>query len=363
MAKRSGSLHFTVLFLSTVLLAGAGCGGDDDDTNVDGGGGGGSDAGASGGDDGADDGSDDGSGACPEEPCLDAPAEGFQMRSTGTMIEPGEDVEYCEVVQLPGEPGSTYFVNRFESIMTSGSHHLIVSAIEPGSPTDENANVGDRVPCVGPASGFGGDLLDVTGQQVPYHEERYPPGVGHVYTAGQKVVFNYHYLNATDEPLQARAAVNFYTTDEANVQKIAESYSALFVGIDVPQGETASYDLECRMNTDVLVHKLTRHTHQWGTDFPVYFAGGERDGELIYTSPNYEEPDHIFDEPVLVKAGEGFRFQCNYDNITGDHDLSFGENATDEMCILFATIFSPTDREVPGEQGCLLVTESSTGGD
>jgi hypothetical protein len=360
MAIRSGARHFTVLFLSTVLSSVAACGGDDDGGDdsggeIDGGDdGGGSDAGAGG----EDDGGGGAGGECDEEPCLEPPAEGFQMRSVGTAIEPGEDVEYCEVVQLPGKPGEQFFVNRFESEMTTGSHHLIVSAIEPGSETDQNAEVGDRVPCVGPAGGFGGDLVDVTGQQIPYHEESFPEGVGHVYTGGQKVVFNYHYFNATDAPLEARAAVNFFTTDEASVEKIAESFTALYAGLFVAQGETESFNLECRMKQDVMVHKLTRHTHQWGTEFPVFFAGGERDGELIYTSPNYEQPDHVFEEPVLVKAGEGFRFQCNYDNTDGDHDLTFGENATDEMCILFATIYSPDGREVNGQEGCFLVNES-----
>jgi Copper type II ascorbate-dependent monooxygenase, C-terminal domain len=357
MAKRSGS-PFSVLFLSLVLaVAASACGGDDDDTGggVDGGDGGGVDAGAGGGDD--DDGS--GGGECAEEPCLEAPEEGFQVRSTGTEIEPGEDVEYCEVVQLPGGPDDTYYVNRFESEMTLGSHHLIVQAIVPGSTMDANAQVGDRVPCFGPGGfeGEAGDLLDVTGQQVPYHEENFPAGVGRIYTGGQKVIFNYHYFNATDNPLEARAAVNFFTTDEANVQKIAESYGAIFVGINVGIGETESYDLECMMDIDVMVHKLTRHTHKWGTDFPVSFAGGERDGELIYTSPNYEQPDHIFEEPVLVRAGEGFRFTCNYDNTDGDHVLTFGEKTTNEMCILFATVFSPDGREVNPDQGCLLFSE------
>ncbi len=340
----------------------AGCssedGGDDDDGVADDGSDG-ADDGADGSDDGADDGADDGTGECDEEPCLEAPEQGFQVRSAGTMIDPGEDVEYCEVVQLPGSPEDVYYVNRFESEMTNGSHHLIVQAIVPGSTMDENANVGDRVPCFGPGGfeGEAGDLLDVTGQQVPYHEEGFPEGVGRVYNGGQKVIFNYHYFNATDFPLEARAAVNFFTTDEASVQKIAVSFGAIFIGIDVEMGETASYDLACAVDTDVMVHKLTRHTHKWGTDFPVSFEGGERNQELIYTSPNYEQPDHIFEEPVLVKAGEGFRFQCNYDNTDGTHDLAFGEKTTDEMCILFATIYSPTEREVSGNQGCLLFAE------
>jgi hypothetical protein len=361
MASQPRSLS-SVLFVSLVLGAGA-CGGDDDGddggTGIDAG----SDGADDGSDDGADDGADDGDGVdagvgCSDEPCLAPPEQGFQMRSVGTSIEPGEDVEFCEVVQLPGTADDVYYVNRFESEMTLGSHHLIVSAIEPGTDTDANAEVGDRVPCFGPASAWGGDLLDVTGQQVRYHDESFPAGVGRIFNGGQKVIFNYHYFNATDFPIDARAAVNFFTTDEANVQKIAESYAAYFVGIDIDPGETASYTIECNMTADVLVHKLTRHTHRWGTDFPVEFSGGERDGELIYTSPSYEDPDHIFEEPLLVREGEGFRFTCNYDNTEPDaHHLSFGEKTTDEMCILFAIIYSPEGREVNPDQGCFRVTE------
>jgi hypothetical protein len=99
-----------------------------------------------------------------------------------------------------------------------------------------------------------------------------------------------------------------------------------------------------------MVFKLTRHTHKWGTEFPVSFAGGESDGELIYSSPNYEDPDFFFEEPVLVQAGEGFEWTCNYNNTT-ESTLRFGVKATDEMCILFGQIYHPTNLEVQS-QGC-----------
>lgn len=332
----------TVRFLIAVLLGTglAACGGDDDDDAGDGG-------------------PDAGPGACTGSPCLEPPEEGagFQVKLMGQMIDPGQEVELCEIVALPGGPEDTYYVNRFESEMALGSHHLIVAAIVPGSDTDADAEVGDVRECFGPGGfsgglGFGGgDLVSVTGQQLPRHDERFPEGVGRVYTGGQKLIFNYHYFNATEDPLQVRAAVNFYTVDKAKVERIAAEFSAIFVGIFVPQGETASFDVECLADEDIMVHKLTRHTHQWGTDFPVSFAGGERDGELIYTSPNYEDPDYTFPEPVLIKAGEGFRFTCNYDNTDGDHDLTFGETTKDEMCILFATMYSPDSLDVKG-QGC-----------
>jgi len=298
--------------------------------------------------------------SCDEEPCLAAPEFGFQIRDEGTTIESGDDIEYCEVVQMPGDASDTYYINGFDSAMSRGSHHLIVAAVEPGSQTDQNATVGDRVECFGPASAFGGDLLDVTGQQLPYHAETFPNGVGRIYHGGQKLIFNYHYLNATDGPLEARAAVNFYTAQESCVEKIAESAGFFFIGIDVDVGDTAWYRNSCTFSQDVMVTKLTRHTHQWGTDFPVEYVGGAHDGDVIYTSPSYEDPDYTFDEPVLFKSGEGFRWTCNYNNTSSKH-LSFGENTTNEMCILFATIYSPDGREVPGDEGCLKAVADESG--
>jgi hypothetical protein len=326
--KKTGLAAALILSMTTL-----GCGSDDPS-------GGDPDAGGGGGDPDA--------AVCPDEPCLEPPANGFQVRSIGTEIAPGQDVEYCEVVQLPGDASDTYYVTRFESAMTLGSHHLIVGAAPEGS---GEFTVGERYNCIAPRLPDGNANLDaVTGSQLPYYSESFPEGVGRVYHGGQYLVFNYHYLNATDGPLQARAAVNFHLTDEAEIQHIAAGISFFNFLISIPPGETRSFSKSCTFNSDAMVFKLTRHTHQWGTDFPVYYVGGDRDGELIYTSPNYEDPDYFFEEPILVKAGEGFRWTCNYHNTT-DRTLTFGVKATDEMCILFGQIFHPTNRTM-ADQGC-----------
>jgi hypothetical protein len=63
--------------------------------------------------------------------------------------------------------------------------------------------------------------------------------------------------------------------------------------------------------------------------------------------------DHPFAEPQLFKAGEGFRFQCDYNN-TEDHALRFGTQARDEMCILFGLAWDAgNQREIPS-QSCSL---------
>jgi len=288
----------------------------------------------------------------PQDLCLEPPASGFQIQAEGTTIEPGEDVEYCEVVLLPGSPDDVYYVNGFEAQMTEGSHHLIVSAIFPDTDTEKNAPVGERVPCTG-GDVWGGELMPVTGSQQPYASEAFPSGVGRVYRGGQKVVFDYHYFNTTPEPLAARAAVNFHTTDESNVKTISRAFGFYNLGIEIPPGSEDSFTGECYFDDDVYVHKLTRHTHQWGTDFNVWYAGGERDGELIFSSPDYETVDFPFAEPQLIEGGQGFRFECGFRN-TETYTLKFGLKATDEMCILFGSWYAAAEGASMAEQGCYL---------
>ena len=288
--------------------------------------------------------------SCTEEPCLAPPENGFQVTNVGTTIEAGQDIEYCEIVQIPGDSSDTYYVNKFESSMTTGSHHLIVNAIEPGSATEASVTAGDRQLCQGPG-GFGGDTVPVTGSQHPYNLNEFPPGVGRVYTGGQYLVFNYHYLNATDGPLQARATINFHTVDEAQVQYIANDFGFYNFGINTPAGQTASFQAECTVSRDVMLYKLTRHTHRWGTDFNVWYAGGPNDGELVFTTASYEDTQHLFDQPIEVKAGEGFRFECNYTN-TESYPLVFGLKASDEMCILFGTYWTPDDPQNTSDLDC-----------
>ena len=287
----------------------------------------------------------------PGEICLAEPELGVQIRTVGASIEPGQDVEYCEVVALPGTPEDVYYVNAFESQMTEGSHHLIVAAILPGTDTDAAAQVGDRVKCVGPDV-FGGEIIPVTGSQQPYGSEKFPQNVGRTYYGGQKVVFDYHYFNTTSAPLQARAAVNFHATTADQVTKFARTFGFYNLGIEIPPGASAEFNGECFFDRDVYVHKLTRHTHQWGTDFKAWARGGAKDGQLLLESSDYETVDFPFEEPLLMPEGSGFEFSCAFDN-TENYTLTFGLKASDEMCILFGAWYVEGEQDVP-EQSCYL---------
>lgn len=274
---------------------------------------------------------------------LETPTDGFQVRDQGATIPPGEDREFCEVAELPGDANTRYFVNSVEMANGEGSHHLILSIAPHGSSADAKLramNIGDRIPCVSAEMAFGTDIQTIGGIQHPYGKTELPPGIANVYEGGSRVVFDYHYYNATETPVEARSAFNFHLTDEADVKQLAGGFAFLNWTIDTPPGEHGSFIAECRFQEDAMVGGLTRHTHKWGRDFSTWFAGGPHDGDLVWTTPDFStNTDYTFDEPVSIKAGDGFRFQCTYEN-TEDHPLRFGVKATDEMCILFGGTWS-----------------------
>ena len=296
------------------------------------------------------------------EPELVAPSNGFQLRTQGTMIEVSQDVEYCEIVKLPGTPDQEFYVTGYDIAMTDFSHHLIVSAILPDSEADRTFQEGEIHPCFG-AQDLAGltQTTDVTGAQTPRISYEYPEGIGKVFTGGQKLIFDYHYLNTSTAPVPARHAINFHTTEADQIDRIAQRLAFINLTIDTPPYSEGSFTGECSFDQDVMVGALTRHTHKWGTDFATWFAGGERDGEHIWTSTDYElDTLYSFDEPVLMRAGTGFRFQCDYNNTT-DRPLTFGEKATDEMCILFGLWWVVGENDPVTSQFCVMTSTDDDG--
>ena len=290
--------------------------------------------------------------------------EGFQVRSHGTDVQPNEDVEYCEVAELPGDPSTTYYVNRLEFGNGEHSHHLIINTADVGSDAEKKLaamEIGKPVACLGSSTLVGAQMEFTGGIQRPYGDIRFPAGVGRVYHGGQRIVFDYHYYNTGDTPVHAASAVNYYLTDEADVKHIATVVSFANMTIDTPPNGTGKFVGECKYNQDVMVNGVTRHTHKWGTDFNVWYAGGADDGKEFFTSKNFEEEvDHPFTPARLMKAGEGFRFECDYTN-NEDRHLRFGLNATDEMCILFSLVWEANEGEQLKKQDCTIVQVGDDG--
>jgi hypothetical protein len=258
-----------------------------------------------------------------------------------------------------------YWVNDLELGNGKGSHHLIVSAAIPGSPAEakiRQMKVGDQVACLNVRLPFGEEgIVDIAATQTPYNRTKLANGVGAKYYGGQAVVFDYHFINLSTETIHTLSAINVHTTDASNVQHQMSGLSFTNYTIDTPPKTSQSFMAECHLKTAVMIGALGRHTHKFGTDFDVWFSGGAHDGEHIWTSKDWEEEtQYEFPTPILMKAGEGFRFQCSYTN-PGTKDLRFGTSARDEMCILAGSIWAATVGEELETQSCNIVWNDSNG--
>jgi hypothetical protein len=190
--------------------------------------------------------------------------------------------------------------------------------------------------------------------QTTHAESDYPSGVGLRAHGGQRVVFDYHFFNFSDEPLDARVALAVHTLDAREPIAIASAFSFNNVTIDTPPGSERTFLASCKLKQDAMLSQLVRHTHSRGNDFSVWFLGGERDHQHVWTSTDWEhELDYRFREPVLIKAGEGFAFSCRFRN-DSDERLRYGIRASDEMCILVGTIWSPTPAAELEQEECLV---------
>ena len=109
------------------------------------------------------------------------------------------------------------------------------------------------------------------------------------------MVFDYHYYNTSREEI---AASERFQLSPRKARRHASTSRAALSSTTTPSRRRAKaagkFTGECRFKQDVMVGQLTRHTHRWGTDYSVWFEGGARHGELIWTSNDWQhETNHL----------------------------------------------------------------------
>jgi hypothetical protein len=296
---------------------------------------------------------------------LAQPARGFVVESPGVWIEAGDDVRMCEVIVVPGDASALYHINRIQGALSSRSEDWIVRAATPGSETAAAMDRGAGLPCTRAGEAFGEDLSDVVRSQGRYVDQRFPSGAGKVLQGGQKLAVEYHVVNDAREPALARAKLAFHVVDAAQVQHRAHTLSFENFTIYTPPHGASSHVGECRVKQELFVSDLVRRTQLYGTAFKVWGVGGEQgqdghDGQLLWDSSSRQQGRAELNAPLHLQPGDGFRFQCNYENPTG-RELRFGVSADDETCTLDATFWLADETQEPVNEDCLLFNVDSDG--
>jgi hypothetical protein len=219
--------------------------------------------------------------------------------------------------------------------MTPGSHHMIMyttnsEVMPPGTVTSSNCG------------GFSGTNLPswTFASQTPTAQMTLPTDDGTGKPLGQDIpagtpgYLQMHYLNATDDPIQAHVTINADAYDAGATYTRTAAFITYNSQISIPPGATGDVEsASCNTPANAKFWTLSTHAHKQATNTTL------RDGQTtVFTSDDWEHPGSQKWEaaPYHTFTSGKITYTCTYSN-TGTNavrTVTSGPSAqTDEMCM------------------------------
>jgi hypothetical protein len=250
-------------------------------------------------------------------------------------LQPGQEKTYCYYTTL-GNP-EAIGVQRFQSSMTAGSHHLILfttgEPIRPQGTVEECgllANRRGRNPAAIP--------VWVYAAQEPEAEMPMPAGVGMALDARQPVVVQMHYFNAGGQVLRPRVTIRIHPHTETGWVQ-ARPFVTYDTTIQVPAYGTGEVRGECVLPQGAKFFLMSTHSHRFTTRARIL------DGEsIVVETTDWDHPTvgRWSSEPFYEFRSRYLTYECTYQNPT-PRTVETGDSAqTDEMCMAVGYFFPAT---------------------
>ena len=269
-----------------------------------------------------------------------APASGVQLNLGPFDISSNHEREFWYYQPLNNT--EDLYVNRFESNLKAGSHHMILYDYPLGDSPVENEFRDIRDDQNNFVISTAQSILNsryVFGTQLRNTNYSFPEGVALKIQANYGLDINTHYVNRTNETQNGEVSINLHTIDFSEVEHVAENIFLNNISFNLPAGEETTITKTWTFNEERHIFLLSSHAHQFNTEWKIYISGGARDGELVYFSKDWEHPPLIeFDPPIFLSSGEGLRGEATYNNTT-DRDLNFGLLSENEMMIIIGAYY------------------------
>lgn len=270
------------------------------------------------------------------------PAQGFQVH-----IDPFSVAAHFErelfIYKSVGN-SSDVFVNRIETKMRAGSHHLIAYSFSPTTPglvlqlatpntirdirnPDNSMNMIAMIPMAYHIF-FAGSMTQIS-------DYVFPAGVAMRVAAGTSFDLNSHYVNTGASAVTGEAYINLHTTPVTQVAREAKALNMPNTSFTLPPRQKTTVSKTFTVSATTTIFLLTSHMHKRGEQFVIRVKGGPRDGEIVYSNTDWEHPlMQRFETPLVLRAGEGLTSVITYNNDT-DRTINFGLTSEDEMGIIF----------------------------
>jgi hypothetical protein len=274
---------------------------------------------------------------------LQAPAngKGFQFNVPQFTVPMATEIQSCYFFEVPGTPGEDVWVDRFSIAATTGTHHVNVFRVNTivglsGKPGDVVVSMNGTGPCF-KSSNWADWPLVVNSQQGGNDVDwQLPANVGQRFTAGELLMLQIHYVNATTQktPAAAQASTNFYFPSTIPTIELGTLF-ATNQNIRICPGDTdKSFETHCRTPlTGATIVAANGHFHSRGVEFTMNVTDAMGDDTLaqpFYTSTAWDEPPMARGLDVKVPDGGGVSWTCTYTAPT----TSCG-NPSDSCCFTF----------------------------
>jgi hypothetical protein len=256
----------------------------------------------------------------------------------------GSDVYQCSYI-VPSAKAA--FVVGVSHVATHGVHHVLVFRTDLASvPAGTGAG---PIDCFTGASSpmvhMRGELY---GSQELFGSLDFPAAVGLPVAAGEVLLVQVHFQNATAVDIDASVSLTFTTTTSG----ISTNAGVFFFDdpfIDIPAGALASASMSCPVPGDITLLTAASHDHARATSVAAYAdpPGGPPAPVPFYSALDAANPLPL-QASLPVAAGSRLRFVCQYDNVDGTQEYLQGlDEQNDEMCVLsgayYPTLSAATD--------------------
>ena len=251
------------------------------------------------------------------------------------VIAPSDEREVCEYRRLSNR--KTIDAQQFEFSASPGTHHIAIWAYygKERDPSNFPSKPTDTAGCngFGPNDSYNKSTLAGSSRGGRY-AVRFPDGIALRLAPHQPLLLNAHYKNGTPDVMRPEILFNVTPAKRGTVRHHAESLTIGNYDITIPAHATGTLVSEWHAPIDLNVIELASHQHKRGTRFTIERLENGVDTGRIYETTNWETPSELWPtEPMRVRAGDGFRFTCEWKN-DDDHLVHFGVTTDDEMCFL-----------------------------
>ncbi|MEJ7597225.1 MAG: hypothetical protein WKG01_04880 [Kofleriaceae bacterium] len=254
-------------------------------------------------------------------------------------IGSGVEVTYCYYFRTPNTESMA--INRWKSQMTAGSHHMIMfltgdtDKMPPGTVSDENCGF-NSFPL--PEWTFAAQT-QTTELLLPADDGAGQP-VAQDIPANTAGFFQMHYLNATDDPIRARVTLDAEALEPGVSYTKTAPYITYDSDITIPKETFDHVEANsCNVPATAKFWMMSTHAHKQADN--TYVKDG---AATVFHGEEWEHPGAaMFENPQFLTFSSGkLRYECEYDNPSGEV-INDGDSALeDEMCMATGYYFPAT---------------------